>query len=255
MYADDIVIFSESKDGLQQSLNKLNQYCQKWALQVNASKTKAMVINGKEKGAQFSFGADNIEVVSAFKYLGIEFSDNGDMKVAKKDLSKRALKAYFSLTRSLDQNSVKPDVMLHLFDHLIKPVLSYGCEIWGPLNFALRQSREHATEAAKFYKELRVNFPLISKYVDNECPLEKVHLTFCRHVLGVHNKATNMAVYGDLGRVPLFIDHIVACVKYYFHLQFSHTNALLQQFYTTMCQKEPTTYTASLAGFAEHILK
>ena len=25
----------------------------------------------------------------------------------------------------------KPRLLLHLFDHLISPILSYGCEIWG----------------------------------------------------------------------------------------------------------------------------
>ena len=35
MYADDIVVFSETAEGLQNCLNCMYQYCQKWKLSVN----------------------------------------------------------------------------------------------------------------------------------------------------------------------------------------------------------------------------
>ena len=40
MFADDTVIFSESKKGLQAGLDGLWSYCKKWGVKVNASKTK-----------------------------------------------------------------------------------------------------------------------------------------------------------------------------------------------------------------------
>ena len=39
-YADDLVILSPTKEGLQQNLDLLHQYCQNWALTVNMKKTK-----------------------------------------------------------------------------------------------------------------------------------------------------------------------------------------------------------------------
>ena len=102
LYADDLVVFAESKKGLQECLDPLNLYCHKWALQVNVSKTKCMVINRTEE-VNASFGTTILDSVPSFKYLGIEFSDTGDVNVTMKDLSKRALKAYFSLVRSLRQ--------------------------------------------------------------------------------------------------------------------------------------------------------
>ena len=42
MFADDILIVSESVSGLQCSLDKFNKYCQKWKLHVNTVKTKTM---------------------------------------------------------------------------------------------------------------------------------------------------------------------------------------------------------------------
>ena len=37
-FADDLVIISESAEGLQNSLNKLQNYCEKWGLTVNIDK-------------------------------------------------------------------------------------------------------------------------------------------------------------------------------------------------------------------------
>ena len=35
MYADDMIIMSTTQDGLQKWLNELNEYCEKWKLNVN----------------------------------------------------------------------------------------------------------------------------------------------------------------------------------------------------------------------------
>ena len=43
MFADDAVIFSETVEGLQTSIDNLRQYCDKWNLTVNISKTKIVV--------------------------------------------------------------------------------------------------------------------------------------------------------------------------------------------------------------------
>ena len=38
MYADDIVVFSETAEGLQNGFNCMYKYCQKWKLSVNTQK-------------------------------------------------------------------------------------------------------------------------------------------------------------------------------------------------------------------------
>ena len=43
LYADNIVIFVNSAEQLQESLNMLSDYCRRWELTVNVSKTKVMV--------------------------------------------------------------------------------------------------------------------------------------------------------------------------------------------------------------------
>lgn len=48
MFADDILLLSESAEGLQNCLNKLNDYCNKWQLSINIKKTKIMIFQQKK---------------------------------------------------------------------------------------------------------------------------------------------------------------------------------------------------------------
>ena len=42
MYADDVILLSETPAGLQNSLPHLQMYCTKWVLEVNIKKTKSI---------------------------------------------------------------------------------------------------------------------------------------------------------------------------------------------------------------------
>ena len=42
MYADDVILLSETPAGLQNSLSHLQKYCTKWGLEVNIKKTKSI---------------------------------------------------------------------------------------------------------------------------------------------------------------------------------------------------------------------
>jgi hypothetical protein len=43
-FADDLLIISESKEGHQHIVNKLNMFCDNWQLTLNVKKTKTMVV-------------------------------------------------------------------------------------------------------------------------------------------------------------------------------------------------------------------
>ena len=49
-----------------------------------------------------------------------------------------------------------------------------------------------------------------------------------KSILGVHSKATNLAVYSELGRYPLFVDRIVASMKYIHYIENETENKLLK---------------------------
>ena len=45
LYADDLVIFSKSKNGLQDYLDSLSEYCKENDVSVNLNKTKVLIFN------------------------------------------------------------------------------------------------------------------------------------------------------------------------------------------------------------------
>lgn len=45
MYADDIIIFSLTSEGLQNKLFSLENYCDDWGMNVNIKKTKIITFN------------------------------------------------------------------------------------------------------------------------------------------------------------------------------------------------------------------
>jgi hypothetical protein len=71
LYADNFVLLSESKSGLQSSLNILGTYCSNWKLQVNVEKSKDLIFNsnGKTPVNEFSYNNNIIQTVSTYYYL------------------------------------------------------------------------------------------------------------------------------------------------------------------------------------------
>ena len=78
----------------------------------------------------------------------------------------------FALLRRGRQLQLPVDIMIHLFDTLVKPVLLYGSEIWA----------HERTEI-----------------------LEKLHLRFCKYILLVNKTTCSNMVYGELGEYPLIL--------------------------------------------------
>ena len=81
-----------------------------------------------------TYTGNEIECVSQYKYLGIKFCASGSFSPAQKELYSKALKGYYKLRR--DFISFGPNVKnsIHVFDHIIKPILLYGSEVWGYFN-------------------------------------------------------------------------------------------------------------------------
>ena len=75
LYADDIVTFSETEQGLQAGLDILHDYCQSWKLKVNIQKTKIIVFRKGgflPRNLRFVHDGQNIEIVNTF--VGIVFT-------------------------------------------------------------------------------------------------------------------------------------------------------------------------------------
>ena len=129
--------------------------------------------------------------------------------MAKIDLKNRATRACFKLKRNLS-DCFNPLVALKLFKQVIKPICLYGCEVWGRID-----SRQN-----------------IFKIFEN-LPAENLFKSFGRFVLGVHRKSSNVALRGELGILPLYIDILLAMLKYLDRLQQYDNGSILGSAYLT----------------------
>ena len=196
MFADDLVILSESAKGLQNALDKLYEYCSKWGLTINTDKTKVLIFN---KGGlpisryKFYLNGSNIDIVQSYCYLGIIFSASGTFSKACEALTNKALKAFYKFKQIHPNNNVP--LALKLFDTLVTPIATYSGAIWGPLC------------TGKNFNVFDLNFY-------DKAPLEKLNVKLCKYLLGVNKFSVNHAVRGELGRYPMLINVLDMSTKF-----------------------------------------
>ena len=140
LWADDLVLFSNSAVGLQKQLDGLFKFSSQNMMVVNETKTKIMVF-GSNDDAVCTFNGKKIDVVKQYKYLGNIFRTT---KTCKEDifgdtysyLIDKSRKAIFAMSRKLKTFRPLPaDVSLYLFQSLVMPILQYGAEVRGVNKF------------------------------------------------------------------------------------------------------------------------
>ncbi len=106
LFADDLVLLSPTKEGLQQHLDLLHSFCQSWALSVNPKKTKIMIFQKRPSHQEqhHSFKLDNmlLEHTQNYTYLGININNTGNFNKAVNDLRDKTRRA-FTLLREISK--------------------------------------------------------------------------------------------------------------------------------------------------------
>ena len=120
-------------------------------------------------------------MVTEYKYFGILFKNTGILKCASENLADRARKAYYSLKSKIPESdtfSVK--TWLKLYKSIISLILTYGSEVW--------------------LADYNLNFDNLDRL-----PFEKTKNMIFFNIICVHNKASNLAIYTELGSYPVCV--------------------------------------------------
>jgi len=174
LYADDLFLMSKSQRGLQKQLDELNVFCKERDLIVNMKKTKVVVFGSRVNSSPLHYDGSLVEEVASFRYLGIELHRNGSLKTVVEHLVATKQRAVFALRRRCADLKINDlAIVCQLFDALVKPVLSYGCELWVD---------EPATKS-----------------------LEAIHRSFLKSLLGVNDTTPSRIVLAEFGRFPLIL--------------------------------------------------
>lgn len=207
LFADDLALMSSTPQGLQNQLDILLETCKELGVEVNISKTKAMVFrNGGflGKSEKWYLGSEQLEVVKKYVYLGFTFTTAMSTTQSSKQLAIKGKRATFDMVRALNKlEVVTKDIFFKMFDAQIQPCLLYASEVWGLL----------ATDD----------------------DVEKVHTYACKRFLNVSLRTPNSFVYGELGRFPLVVNCCVRVIRYWFRVLKMETSRLPHQAYKMLC--------------------
>ena len=135
-----------------------------------------------------------------YKYLGVMFTTSGKFSVAISYLYSRGPKAYFKLINIFKHAHSTPST---LYIHLIILLNPYYYML---VEYGVCLTKISFASGSPIEK------------VFNDLQIEKLNIKFCKFILGVNKKASNLAVRGELGRYPLYIDTIITMLKYWLHL-------------------------------------
>ena len=199
-WADDVIMLSESDEGLSEMLTKLGNYSRQNYIEINISKTKAMVFNksGRFYRNAYKLGEGFISSTNTYKYLGFIFTPSGEINSGLKDLKDRGLRAYYKLKQGLGQYfRLHINTTIFLFNTLIKPILLYAADFWG----CLKMPRNN--------------------------PIANAHLRICKDLLGVQRQTTNIGVLLELGEIPISIYAKKQCIKNFRRIHIKKANRIL----------------------------
>jgi hypothetical protein len=125
-FADDVALFSESKDDLLAMIEDLRSISSTAGLEINMDKSK-IITNTDEK--EYKINATEIELVEDFKYLGkIVSFHNGHSKEVDARVS-AAWRSFWGMKKFL----ISDLPMYHkrkLMNSVVLPTFTYGCQTW-----------------------------------------------------------------------------------------------------------------------------
>ena len=130
----------------------------------------------------FLFNGKQLEIANDFNYLGVVLTRTDNFKKAKQCQRDKATKALYEVLKLGRVHNLSISCQLYLFDKMVKPILLYGCEVWG--------------------------------YGNNEI-LERVQLKFCKLLLKSKTTTPSSMIYGDLGRYAIEIEKKVTLILYW----------------------------------------
>ena len=205
LWADDLILISDNLDGIRKQLDGLKCFCFKNQMSVNELKTKIMVFGPKENISVY-FDKTLIEQVNEYKYVGciiqsISKSYADPFKLNYTYLCEQANKALFSIKHKLKPiGSLPPKAFFHLINTCIKPILTYGSDVWG-----------------------------IYKY--GRDTVDKMFLQVLKYAIGVKRSTCSLMVYGETGQFPPSVSCLYNTFCFLNRISRMDKNALVRQVY------------------------
>ena len=136
VYADDINIVGGSVHAIKENAEALIVATKEIGLEVNADKTKYMVMSRDQNAGQRH--SRSFERVEEFIYVGATLTNQNSIQEEIKSSLKSGNACYHSVKNLLCSSLLSKNLKVKIHITIILPVVMYGCETW---SLTMREER------------------------------------------------------------------------------------------------------------------
>ncbi|KAK3562042.1 hypothetical protein QTP86_025229, partial [Hemibagrus guttatus] len=144
MFADDIVICSESREQVEENLERWRFALERRGMKVSGSKTEYMCVNEREGSGTVRLQGEEVKKVQEFKYLGSTVQSNGE---CGKDVKKRVQAGWNGWRKVwgvLCDRKISARIKGKVYRTVVRAAMLYGLEA-----VSLRKRQESELEVAE----------------------------------------------------------------------------------------------------------
>ncbi|KAK3548910.1 hypothetical protein QTP70_021697 [Hemibagrus guttatus] len=144
MFADDIVICSESREQVEENLQRWRFALERRGMKVSGSKTEYMCVNEREGSGTVRLQGEEVKKVQEFKYLGSTVQSNGE---CGKEVKKRMQAGWNGWRKAwgvLCERKISARIKGKVYRTVVRAAMLYGLE-----TVSLRKRQESELEVAE----------------------------------------------------------------------------------------------------------
>ncbi|KAK3550288.1 hypothetical protein QTP86_023820, partial [Hemibagrus guttatus] len=144
MFADDIVICSESREQVKESLERWRFALERRGMKVSRSKTEYMCVNEREGSGTVRLQGEEVKKVQEFKYLGSTVQSNGECGKKVKKRVQAGWNGWRKVSGVLCDRKISARIKGKVYKTGVRPAMLYGLE-----TVSLRKRQESELEVAE----------------------------------------------------------------------------------------------------------
>ncbi|KAK6741571.1 hypothetical protein RB195_009438 [Necator americanus] len=130
LFADDVMLASESRGDLQKQVQSWKDRLQKYGLRPNTSKTEYMECGPRIEDGSIRVDGTELNKVNCFKYLGSKVTSTGDIDQEGRSRVNAAWMKWKMATGVLCDRKVPVRLKSKIYRVVVRPVALYECECW-----------------------------------------------------------------------------------------------------------------------------
>jgi hypothetical protein len=130
--ADYIVIIARTQKALKETFITLQKEAEKLGLIINTNKTKYMQLTRKTNIIKHDTEVEGklYEAVNQFKYLGSQINSKNSIQEEIRLRIQAGNRSLFANKKLLNNKDFNAASKLQLYESIIRPTVTYGCETW-----------------------------------------------------------------------------------------------------------------------------